>query len=105
MLKIHVYVEMRNDSQREPVVVVKHYVMDHDDPKQRRVLGIQCRNAFEGGQSIRTVPENQPIVRVCGVCKRHDCDDDCEELQAIYRESQREKLRDLDMEELEYECD
>lgn len=32
------------------------YVMDHDDPAQRRVLGEQCRNAFEGGQLILTNP-------------------------------------------------
>jgi hypothetical protein len=32
------------------------YTMNHDDAQQRRVLGIQCRNAFEAGQSIRTSP-------------------------------------------------
>jgi hypothetical protein len=32
------------------------YEMNHDDAQQRRVLGIQCRNAFEAGQSIRTSP-------------------------------------------------
>lgn len=32
------------------------YVMDHDDPVQRRMLGEQCRNAFEAGQSICTSP-------------------------------------------------
>jgi hypothetical protein len=32
------------------------YTMNHDDAQQRRVLGIQCRNAFEAGQSIRTDP-------------------------------------------------
>ena len=35
---------------------IRRYEMDHDDPAQRRVLGIQCRNAFEGGQSIHTSP-------------------------------------------------
>ena len=34
--------------------------------------------------------------RPCRGCKRANCDDDCEELQAIYREQQREKLRDID---------
>lgn len=34
----------------------KSYIMNHDDAQQRRVLGIQCRNAFEAGQSIRTSP-------------------------------------------------
>lgn len=39
----------------------------------------------------------------CRICGKRDCDDDCEELQAIYREHQREKLRDLDMDEIEHE--
>lgn len=33
------------------------YVMDHNDPAQRRVLGEQCRNAFEAGQVVMTGPE------------------------------------------------
>ncbi len=32
------------------------YTMNHDDPAQRRVLGEQCRNAFEGGQVVLTCP-------------------------------------------------
>lgn len=32
------------------------YVMNHDDPAQRRVLGEQCRNAFEAKQCIVTYP-------------------------------------------------
>ena len=36
------------------------YVMDHNDPAQRRVLGEQCRNAFEAGQCIVTFPVNKP---------------------------------------------
>ena len=36
--------------------LVRQYVMDHDDPAQRRVLGEQCRNAFEAGQSVNTAP-------------------------------------------------
>ena len=35
----------------------RKYSMDHDDPMQRRVLGEQCRNAFDGGQRIVTYPE------------------------------------------------
>lgn len=31
--------------------------MDHDDPAQRRVLGEQCRSAFEAGQCVVTIPE------------------------------------------------
>ncbi len=34
----------------------RKYVMDHDDPIQRRVLGEQCRNAFEGDQMVVTYP-------------------------------------------------
>lgn len=33
------------------------YTMDHDDQAQRRVLGEQCRNAFEAGQCVVTYPE------------------------------------------------
>ena len=36
--------------------LVRDYTMNHDDPAQRRVLGEQCRNAFEGGQTIVTYP-------------------------------------------------
>lgn len=38
--------------------LVRRYDMDHDDPAQRRVLGEQCRNAFEGGQRIVTYTVN-----------------------------------------------
>lgn len=38
----------------------KHYYrMNHDDPAQRRVLGEQCRNAFEAGQCVVTIPESR----------------------------------------------
>lgn len=32
----------------------RRYVINHDDPVQRRVLGEQCRNALEGGDKIIT---------------------------------------------------
>lgn len=35
----------------------REYTMNHDDAAQRRVLGEQCRNAFEGGQVIVTYPK------------------------------------------------
>ena len=35
---------------------LRDFVMDHEDPTQRRVLGEQCRNAFEAGQIILTMP-------------------------------------------------
>lgn len=34
----------------------RKYTMNHDDQAQRRVLGEQCRNAFEGGQRVVTYP-------------------------------------------------
>lgn len=37
-------------------VKFREYVMNHDEADQRRVLGEQCRNAFEGGQRIVTYP-------------------------------------------------
>jgi len=37
-------------------VVVAKYVMNHDEQAERRVLGEQCRNAFEGGQMVITYP-------------------------------------------------
>lgn len=37
---------------------IRLYEMDHDDPAERRVLGEQCRNAFEGGQLVMTYPVN-----------------------------------------------
>lgn len=35
---------------------VAQYWMDHDDGAQRRVLGAQCRNAFEAEQCVFTCP-------------------------------------------------
>ena len=34
----------------------KWYTMNHDDAAERRVLGEQCRNAFEAGQCVVTYP-------------------------------------------------
>ena len=39
----------------------------------------------------------------CHICKRPNCDDDCAELALIYREQQREKLADIDVDEID--CD
>lgn len=41
---------------------VRYYTMDHNDPAQRKVLGIQCRNAFEGGQQVWTCPQRNPLT-------------------------------------------
>jgi uncharacterized protein YicC (UPF0701 family) len=37
-------------------VIYRLYDVDHNDPAQRRVLGEQCRNAFEAGQCVLTYP-------------------------------------------------
>lgn len=39
--------------------LIRAYTMDHDDQFQRRVLGEQCRNAFEAGQSVTTYPQRK----------------------------------------------
>lgn len=39
----------------------------------------------------------------CRICNKANCDDDCEEMAAIYRDQQREKLRDVDVDEID--CD
>ncbi len=36
----------------------------------------------------------------CRICRKPDCDDDCEERALIYRDQQREKLRDIDVDEI-----
>lgn len=33
------------------------YMMNHDSAEERRVLGQQCRHAFEHGQVVLTYPE------------------------------------------------
>lgn len=52
MSALRIEVTIRDEGDR----IVRRYVMDHDDPIQRRVLGEQCRNAFEAGQSVETCP-------------------------------------------------
>ena len=42
-------------------------------------------------------------MSICRICKKEDCDDDCEELALIYRQEQREKLRDINPDEIK--CD
>ena len=53
MLLIHVRVYNKDGS------LFRRYTMDHDSPNERRVLGEQCRNAFEAGQSISTTPKHK----------------------------------------------
>ena len=40
------------------------------------------------------------LMTECRICGKRDCDDDCEELRVIYREHQREQLRDIDIDEI-----
>lgn len=54
-IRVEVYPDVRALDEKLPPLV--EYTMDHDDPRQRRVLGEQCRNAFEGGQCVVTFPE------------------------------------------------
>ena len=41
------------------------------------------------------------MSEVCPFCRKPDCDDDCGELHAIYHAQQREKLRDLMLDDAE----
>lgn len=45
-------------SNRDGTVLCR-YTMDHDDIVQRRILGEQCRNALEAGQSVNTTPKHK----------------------------------------------
>lgn len=38
----------------------------------------------------------------CRICKKDDCDDDCEERLLIYRAHRAEQLRDIELEETEF---
>jgi hypothetical protein len=55
-IRVEVY-ESITDHDKGCMHAIKRYLMNHNDPDQRRVLGEQCRNAFEGGQVIVTYPE------------------------------------------------
>lgn len=57
VLKVRVMVFRNKKAFEEKHSPLRNYVINHDDPKSRRVLGEQCRNAFEGGQVIVTMPE------------------------------------------------
>jgi len=56
MLKIRVRVYNSHEAYASGEKPFRDYVMDHNDDKQRRVLGEQCRNIFEGGQLVITHP-------------------------------------------------
>ena len=52
MSALRITVEIWNDQR-----LLRKYTMNHDDQGERRVLGEQCRNAFEGGQRVVTYPQ------------------------------------------------
>ena len=54
-LLVRVYVETY--SADGTPALLREYVMDHDNPSQRSVLGQQCHYAFRAGQGIATIPE------------------------------------------------
>jgi len=56
-MKVCVEVHSSLDSFEDGEKPFRCYVMNHNDPGERRVLGEQCRNAFEGGQVIVTYPK------------------------------------------------
>ena len=49
-----VIVEIWNKNQ-----LFRKYAMNHDCPTEKRVLGEQVRNAFEGGQKVITYPRGK----------------------------------------------
>jgi hypothetical protein len=55
-MKVQVHVYSSLASFEDEWGPMRSYTMDHDDPSQRRVLGEQCRNAFEAGQVVLTYP-------------------------------------------------
>lgn len=56
MLKVQVEVYQSIYDFEEGRTAFRMYQINHDCPEDRRVLGQQCRNAFEGGQLIVTYP-------------------------------------------------
>ncbi len=53
---MRIQVEVYKSSDLNPDELIASYVMEHDNITERRVLGEQCRNAFEGGQTVLTHP-------------------------------------------------
>ncbi len=55
-MQIHVEIYANRQQFWDCADPIRSYWMDHSDPAQRRVLGEQCRNAFEAGQVVVTGP-------------------------------------------------
>lgn len=58
-MKVCVEVHLNFDDFEDAKKPWRSYTMNHDDPSERRVLGEQCRNAFEGGQVVVTYPKGK----------------------------------------------
>lgn len=56
-MKVCVEVYSSINAYEDGAEAFRSYTMNHDDPGERRVLGEQCRNAFEGAQVIVTYPK------------------------------------------------
>lgn len=54
MLKVMVFVYNSDNS------LHTSYILDHEDVKQRKRLGFGCKDAFEHGQRVVTIPEGHP---------------------------------------------
>lgn len=53
---MRIQVKVYKSPDLNPDELIVSYVMEHDNITERRVLGEQCRNAFEGGQTVVTHP-------------------------------------------------
>lgn len=63
MLQIQVEVYQSIYAYEEGDAPIRAYKMNHDNPDERRVLGQQCRNAFEGGNVVITYPHNYDYTK------------------------------------------
>ena len=57
---MRIQVEVYPNPDLNPEEIIASYIMEHDNIAERRVLGEQCRNAFEGGQTVIT----HPVVKI-----------------------------------------
>lgn len=55
MLKVRVLIYASEEAFDNFDAPIHSYVMDHDNTDSRRVLGAQCRYAFEAGQVVATI--------------------------------------------------
>lgn len=58
-MKVNVEVYASIDAYEDGAPALRMYSMNHDNASERRVLGEQCRNAFEAGQMIVTYSKGE----------------------------------------------